>query len=151
MIQQERDAWGDTLDRLTGKTKREEEEKEEEEEAIMSSLVKYEKKNKLKHFAEPLEKIDDFKQTTIKHLKKKYYKTKDWLMRREKRRYSRWDRFGLFFFGWAIMSFAGTCLGNTGDLLTTCYVRRYALSVPGIIMVSLGILFVLCGTLEKKK
>jgi len=57
---------------------------------------------------------------------------------------------GLFFLGWFFLLFTGVC-SSTGERLTACYIRRYALSVPGLILVALGMLFSFMGWLEPKK
>jgi hypothetical protein len=38
-----------------------------------------------------------------------------------------------------------------GALLTSCYIRRYAFSIPAIISLVLGWIFVLCGFFEPKE
>ena len=57
---------------------------------------------------------------------------------------------GLLIFGNFLAGFPGICTGD-GDLLVACFVRRYALVVPGLISGALGVIFVILGFLEYKK
>jgi len=58
---------------------------------------------------------------------------------------------GLFIFGTILINFANFCFGLSGDLLTACYVQRYAFTIPSLIMAGLGIIFFIIGLLEPKK
>ena len=59
---------------------------------------------------------------------------------------------GLIIFGSFLLRMASpACFSLEGDLLVSCFIRRYAYAIPGLISLGLGILFVLLGWLEFKK
>lgn len=58
---------------------------------------------------------------------------------------------GLFIFGIFLESFAMFCVGLSGELLTACYIQRYAFGIPALISGALGVLFFIIGWLEPKK
>ena len=61
---------------------------------------------------------------------------------------------GSFIFGWGLWSFAGFCPAlaiGENNLLTSCYIQRYAFAIPGMILSGLGVLFIICGFLETRK
>jgi len=57
---------------------------------------------------------------------------------------------GLGFLGLFFMAFAIASYCPINELLTACYVRRYAYAIPGLICIGLGIIFGRIAKLEKK-
>ena len=45
----------------------------------------------------------------------------------------------------------GLCSSYSGELMTSCFVRRYGFAVPAIIFTFVGWFFIICGFLESKK
>jgi len=45
----------------------------------------------------------------------------------------------------------GLCSSYTGDMITSCMVRRYAYAIPAMIFQVLAWLFIIFGFLEKEK
>lgn len=57
---------------------------------------------------------------------------------------------GLFIFGIFLRSLAPFCASYSGDILTSCLIQRYSLSIPGLFSIALGILFTIIANFEKK-
>lgn len=66
---------------------------------------------------------------------------------------NQWYTFGIGFIILSMFLFTTigrACLYTDGDALVACVVRRYAYSIPAIISFFLGMIFNICGGLEKK-
>ena len=59
--------------------------------------------------------------------------------------------YGLTLFSWFMfwMISDGCSQFTDAGVLTACFVRRYAFAIPALISQILGILFIICGWLEK--
>ncbi len=65
-----------------------------------------------------------------------------------------WFVFGIGFIvfsGYMFVMASPTCYSMSNELLTACYVRRYAHGIPALISTFLGLMFIICGWLEKEK
>jgi len=64
-----------------------------------------------------------------------------------------WNVLGVGFWLLSMFMFmmTGSACLSSGDLLVACYIRRYAFSIPAIIFQALGLLFIICGFLERRR
>lgn len=58
---------------------------------------------------------------------------------------------GLFILGSILRFVSPICLMSDADLLSACFIWRYSLTIPGLLFITLGIIFVIFGFLEPKR